>query len=63
MGLGLQSVLENRLAVCLPAVAGALASIIIGSGNDGLQHRACCLLGCGLHTLEQVRHLFAERAL
>ena len=52
---GLQSVLQSRLAVCLPAIAEACADIVLASPHDALKHEACALLGCGLHQLHQVR--------
>ena len=51
---GLQSVLESRLAVCLPAIAEACADIVTASPHDTMKHEACSLLSCGLHQLHQV---------
>ena len=50
----LQSVLESRLAVCLPAIAEACADIVTASPHDTVKHEACSLLSCGLHQLHQV---------
>lgn len=54
LNLGFQSVLDSRLAVCLPAVADACADIVAASLHASLKHEACSLLGCGLHALPQV---------
>lgn len=51
---GLHSVLERRMAVCLPAISESCSNIILSSQDGELKHQACTILNTGLHRLPEV---------